>query len=92
MKAKLISMYEYWSVSFDTSEGCAKGVDGALFETKEAADTIAALPLGYYGSTGTAYRKVSETLPDKQVWPTALEWAKQKLTYAEMEKFGILPK
>lgn len=93
MNPKMMLMFEYWKVSFDTSEGCAKKYDGSTFETKEDAEIVAALPLGYYGSKGHSYRHVAEKAPEGViVWPSAQAWAKNTLTYAEMEKFGLLPK
>lgn len=62
--------------------------DEVKFAEKADAEKVAKIPLGWYGSTGSVISKEyneTDTLPP--YYESADEWAKEKLTVNQYEKF-----
>lgn len=84
---------ELYSVTWPIGEDGSQSTKAVWFEEKADADKVAALPLGSYNCAGMVMtsRFINGEGAPKKAHPTALEWAKENLTYNDMIKHGFKP-
>ena len=84
---KTVTRYVFYAVSWpedDRNDG-----PPTLFENNVDAKAAASCPMGWYGSTGRVY-EVEKDSPDVSRYKSVVDWAKDKLTYNQMVKYGFI--
>jgi len=79
-----------WSVTWSTSE--IQSTSPIYFENEHDAEKAAKVNIGWYGGGGSVYKQeyINGRNAPSKTYNTALEWAKDKLTYNQMVKHGFV--